>query len=136
MPQPLKVVVEHNGKKHKILKKYLGNLKGQELKKQIASILGNKDRPKTSYRQRRSSWVVKFKNKYGVPITNKTFINKNIITRAGIEKILHKGRGAYYSSGSRPNQTADSWAYARLASVILNGPSRKIDQKIWDRFKR
>ncbi len=49
---------------------------------------------------------------------------------------LDKGRGAYYSSGSRPNQTAESWAHSRLASVILNGPSRKIDKDIWEKYKK
>ena len=43
--------------------------------------------------------------------------------------------GAYYSSGSRPNQTPTSWGLARLASVILNGPARRIDKTIWDKYK-
>ena len=49
---------------------------------------------------------------------------------------MAKGRAAYFTSGSRPNQTSDSWALARLASVIMNGGARKVDQKIWDKFKR
>ena len=53
----------------------------------------------------------------------------------GINKILDKGRGAYYSSGSRPNQTAQSWALARLASVVMNGPARKVDKDIWQKYK-
>ena len=47
---------------------------------------------------------------------------------------MDKGKGAYYSSGSRPNQTAHSWAYGRLASVILGGPARKIDKSIWEKY--
>ena len=43
--------------------------------------------------------------------------------------------GAYYSSGSRPNVSARSWAYARLASVIMNGGARKVDKDIWDKYK-
>ena len=35
--------------------------------------------------------------------------------------------GAYYSSGSRPNQTAESWGIARLASAITSGKSAVID---------
>ncbi len=50
--------------------------------------------------------------------------------------LVSKGRGAYYSSGSRPNQTADSWARARLASVIMGGAARKVDQKLWDQYKK
>jgi hypothetical protein len=44
--------------------------------------------------------------------------------------------GAYYSSGSRPNQTPMSWGRARLASVIMGGPSRRIDKDIWAKYKR
>ena len=44
--------------------------------------------------------------------------------------------GAYYSSGSRPNQTPFSWGNARLASVIMGGPARKIDKKIWEKNKK
>ena len=38
--------------------------------------------------------------------------------------------GAMYSSGTRPNQTAQSWAYARLASSITGGKSAAVDYKI------
>ena len=49
------------------------------------------------------------------------------------QAILNKGRGAYYSSGSRPNQTPQrTWARARLYSVIMGGPARKVDKKLWE----
>ena len=48
----------------------------------------------------------------------------------GLEKIVKKGQGAYYSSGSRPNQTAHSWGYARLASAITGGKSAAVDYSI------
>ena len=44
-----------------------------------------------------------------------------------LEGIVKKGEGAYYSSGSRPNQTAQSWAYARLASALTGGKASRID---------
>ena len=44
-----------------------------------------------------------------------------------LKGIVKKGEGAYYSSGSRPNQTAQSWAYARLASAITGGPASVVD---------
>ena len=44
-----------------------------------------------------------------------------------LEKIVNKGRGAYFSSGSRPNQTAESWGIARLASAITGGNSSIVD---------
>ena len=37
-------------------------------------------------------------------------------TKEALAKIVNKGMGAYYSSGSRPNQTAQSWGFARLAN--------------------
>jgi hypothetical protein len=45
----------------------------------------------------------------------------------GLKKIIKKGEGAYYSSGSRPNQSAESWGRARLASALTGGPSSKVD---------
>ena len=44
-----------------------------------------------------------------------------------LRKIVKKGEGAYFSSGSRPNQTAQSWGYARLASSITGGKSAAVD---------
>ena len=38
--------------------------------------------------------------------------------------------GAFYSSGSRPNQSAQSWALARLASVILKHGAYKVDRHV------
>ena len=45
-----------------------------------------------------------------------------------LQKIINKGAGAYYSSGSRPNQTPQSWGIARLASAITGGKSSYIDR--------
>ena len=44
-----------------------------------------------------------------------------------LKGIVRKGEGAYYSGGSRPNQTAQSWGMARLASAITGGNASKID---------
>jgi hypothetical protein len=43
---------------------------------------------------------------------------------------VKKGEGAYFSSGSRPNQTAQSWGLARLASSITAGKAAAVDYKI------
>jgi len=65
---------------------------------------------------------------YGVPI-----VPSQALARASgcplsvLRGIVKKGEGAYYSSGSRPNQTAKSWAYARLASALTGGKSAKVD---------
>lgn len=49
-----------------------------------------------------------------------------------LKKIVNKGEGAYFSSGSRPNQTAQSWGYARLASAVTGGKSAAVDYNIID----
>jgi hypothetical protein len=117
-------------------KKYVpDSLSESDKKKQIKSIKDKTERPKVDYKPRRSKYVVAFEKKYGTKINDTDFINKNIIKQKGIDLILDKGRGAYYT-GSRPNQTSESWALARLASVIMNGPARKIDIKIWNKYKR
>ena len=61
---------------------------------------------------------------------NNELENKTGCSKKALHKILKKGQGAYYSSGSRPNQTAHSWGYARLASSITSGKSAAIDFKI------
>ena len=52
----------------------------------------------------------------------------------GLNKIVKKGQGAYYSSGSRPNQSAHSWGYARLASSITGGKAAAVDYNILEKF--
>jgi|TARA_R100000081_G_C4816791_1_gene175776 hypothetical protein len=125
--------------KKKYPEKYVPkSLSPEDRKKQIKSIESKtiKDRPKVKYPYKRSSHVVKFEKKYGKKITNDSFISKNIISKTGIDKILSKGRGAYKNNASRPNTTMEQWARARLASVIMNGPARKVDKSIWDKYKK
>jgi len=122
----------------KINKKYLpASLSKADRAKQKKSIEEKKERPKVkSFKSKRSSHVERFEKRYGYKINNLTRISKEIISRTGINKILDKGMGAYYSSGSRPNQTARSWSLARLASVIMGGPARKVDMAIWEKYKK
>ena len=49
---------------------------------------------------------------------------------SALNKIVRKGEGAYYSSGSRPNQTPQSWGIARLASSITGGKAAAVDYDI------
>lgn len=51
----------------------------------------------------------------------------------GLRQIVKKGEGAYYSSGSRPNQTPQSWGNARLASAITGGNASAVDFHIIDK---
>jgi hypothetical protein len=131
-----KTKITYKGETKIVPKTYVEGLRGYERRKQIKSIFENKDRPKVKgFKSERSSHVKKFEEKYGTKITDKEFITKNIISETGREMIIKKGKGAFYSSGSRPNQTPFSWGLARLASVIMGGNARKVDQKIWDEYK-
>ncbi len=49
-------------------------------------------------------------------------------------EVVRKGKGAYYSSGSRPNQTSESWGRARMYSYIMGGPTRKVDNHITNKY--
>ena len=112
-------------------------LSKKDEKAQIKSIVEKTDRPKLkSFTSKKSNWVEKFEEKYKVKITNKSWIDTNLLKTKGQTEIIDKGMGAYYSSGSRPNQTPFSWGYGRLASVIMGGPARRIDKKIWNKYKK
>jgi len=129
------VVIRYKGETRDVPAQYLKGLKGEDRKKQIKSIFEGTIRPTTKAPSKRSSYVIRFEKKYNTKITNEDFIHKNIITRTGQKKIMDKAKGAYFSGGSRPNQTPESWAFARLASVIVGGPARKVDIKIWNQYK-
>ena len=130
----------------KIPEKYTERLSRRDRTKQKKNLIKSRkmykkgvyvDRPKLkSYPKKKSNHIVKFEKRYNHKITDKDFIDKHILSKKGQNQILKKGRGAYYSSGSRPNQSSSSWAYARLASVITGGKARKVDNKIWQSEKR
>jgi hypothetical protein len=52
---------------------------------------------------------------------------------SALNQIVKKGEGAYYSSGSRPNQSPQSWGYARLASALTSGKAAAIDYDILEK---
>lgn len=90
-------------------------------------------RPKVaSYTLKKSPHVKKATALYNVPnmLPTKELARSTKCKTWALRKIINKGRGAYYSSGSRPNQTPNSWGYARLASSLTGGPSSKIDYHI------
>lgn len=131
----------------KIPKKYTANLSRKDKKKQIRSLRKAQrsyrkkkkeyiDRPKLkSYRSKKSSWVKKFEKKYGKDVKSLKQISKATgIPVKALQKVIKKGKGAYYSSGSRPNQTASSWGKARMYSFIMGGPARKVDMHIAREF--
>ena len=61
---------------------------------------------------------------------NKKLVKVTKCSLKGLKKIFKKGQGAYFSSGSRPNQTGHSWGYARLASAVSGGKASAVDYKI------
>ena len=52
---------------------------------------------------------------------------------SALRQIVKKGQGAYFSSGSRPNQTAHSWGHARLASSITGGKAAAVDLHVLEK---
>jgi len=129
------VVVKYKGQSRDIPEQYLKGLKGKDREKQIKSIFEGKVRPKTKAPEKRSSYVIKFEKKYNKKITDLDWISKNLLKRTGINKVLAKGSAAYYNSGSRPNVSVFQWKYARLGSVLLNGPARRVDKNEWEKYK-
>jgi hypothetical protein len=88
-----------------------------------------------SFTSKKSSHVTRATKLYGVSTMKPTsdLAKATKCKRWALNKIVNKGRGAYYSSGSRPNQTPDSWGYARLGSALTGGPSSQIDYHILEK---
>lgn len=85
-----------------------------------------------SFHSKPSNHLQKARKLYGIDHIkpSRSLAKKTQCSQKALEKIVNKGRGAYYSSGSRPNQTAESWGLARLASSITGGNASKIDYDI------
>ena len=89
----------------------------------------------SSFKNKKSKHILKAEKMYNVERIrpNKELARKTNCSVAALKQIVKKGEGAYYSSGSRPNQTAQSWGYARLASAITGGKASAIDYSILER---
>jgi hypothetical protein len=129
-----------------IKKRYLPkNLSRKDYKKQLNMI--NKSRklykkkqyytrkPLKSFHSKKSQHILNAEKMYNV---SKIGANKELSKKTGcsinaFKQIIKKGEGAYYSSGSRPNQTAQSWAIARLASAITGGKASLVDYNILEK---
>ena len=85
-----------------------------------------------SYKNKTSKHILKARQLYGVQniVPSKELAKATGCSTNALRKIVNKGEGAYFSSGSRPNQTAQSWGYARLASAITGGKSAAVDYSI------
>jgi hypothetical protein len=117
-------------------------LSSADKQKQVAMLLKSKKLYKkgkyytrknvASYKHKKSNHLANARRIYGIDrvVPNPDFAQKTGCSIEALEKIVKKGEGAYYSSGSRPNQTPQSWGFARLASAVTGGKSAAVDYDI------
>ena len=83
----------------------------------------------SSYKNQKSKHIINARKIYNIKniSPNKELAMKTGCKLEALKQIVKKGEGAYYSSGSRPNQTPQSWGLARLASSLTSGKSAAVD---------
>jgi len=88
-----------------------------------------------SFKSKESPHVTRAKKIYNINDikASSELARKTGCSKKSLSKIVKKGQGAYYSSGSRPNQTGHSWGLARLASAISGGKAAAVDFKILEK---
>lgn len=130
----------------KINLRYLPNrLTHKDKKKQAIEIIKSRNlykkhiyytrRQLKSFKSKKSSHILKAEKMYNVKKIGSTneLAKATGCSKKSLAKIINKGAGAYYSSGSRPNQTAQSWGLARLASAITGGKAAAVDYNILEK---
>jgi hypothetical protein len=92
-------------------------------------------KPLSSYKNKTSKHIRNAQRIYKIQKINPSdeLAKKTGCSLSALNQIVRKGEGAYFSSGSRPNQTAQSWGLARLASSITAGKAAAIDYSILDK---
>ena len=123
--------------------RYVSNLSRKDKKKQVNMILKSRKlykkhkyftRKKLNYPEVESKHIKKARKMYGVEhVTPESLAKKTGCPLSDLKKIVNKGEGAYYSSGSRPNQTPQSWGLARLASAVTGGKAALVDRHLLKR---
>jgi hypothetical protein len=120
-------------------------LTSNDKQKQISMIIKSKKmykkhkyftrKPIASYKSKTSNHILNARKIYNIEhiMPTKELSLKTGCTIEALNEIVRKGEGAYYSSGSRPNQTARSWGLARLASSITGGKASAVDYDILDK---
>jgi len=118
------------------------NLSIKDKKKQVQMLLKSRKLYKRhnyftrkslpSYKTKTSKHIIRAKKIYNIDnvIPSKELSRKTGCSLESLNKIVNKGEGAYFSSGSRPNQTAQSWGYARLGSAITGQKAAAVDYSI------
>ena len=86
----------------------------------------------SSYKNKKSKHILNARKIYKIQNIkpNKELSLKTGCKLSALKQIVKKGEGAYYSSGSRPNQTPQSWGLARLASSLTSGKAAAVDYDI------
>ena len=120
--------------------RYVAKLSRKDKKKQIGEIMKSRrlykkhkyyTRKKVNYPHVVSKHIRKAQKMYGIDhVTPETLSEKTGCSVSSLKEIVRKGEGAYYSSGSRPNQTPQSWGLARLASAVTGGKAAHVDAAI------
>ena len=128
----------------KFPKKYTAKLSRKDKKKQLNQLKLSTSSYKKgkymtrkklkSFKEKKSSWTEKFHKLYPKAKTLKQIEKATGIPKKALMAVKKKGMGAYYSSGSRPNQTAQSWGKARMYAYILGSPTRKVDHHITEKY--
>jgi hypothetical protein len=118
------------------------NLTASDRKKQSQMLLKSRKqykknkyytrKPVKSFHSKTSKHILNARKMYNVDKIGATnqLARKTGCSKSALKKIINKGEGAYFSSGSRPNQTAQSWGRARLASAITAGKAAAVDYNI------
>ena len=132
--------------KVKLPTKYLPSLnKKKDMQKQVKMLMKSRKQYKkgdfftrkklASYTSKPSKHVIDAQKIYNLNnvTPNKELVKKTGCSLSALKQIVRKGEGAYYSSGSRPNQTPQSWGLARLASSITSGKSAAVDYNILEK---
>jgi hypothetical protein len=121
------------------------NLTRKDKKKQSAMLMKSRRlykqnkyftrKPVKSFKSKPSNHITNAKRIYHIEniSPNAQLAKATGCSLGALKKIVNKGEGAYFSSGSRPNQTAQSWGYARLASAITSGKAAAVDYSILEK---
>jgi DNA-binding Xre family transcriptional regulator len=89
----------------------------------------------SSFQSKKSPFITRAEKIYNVDkiVVNDKLARVTGCSKSALKKIISKGEGAYFSSGSRPNQTAQSWGIARLASSLTSGKAAAVDYSILEK---
>ena len=138
------VKITYKGETRNIPKRYLPDtLSKADRQKQIKSIFEKTDRPKVKAPKRKRKWTLAFDKEYGKEIdklkggrSKRNIAKVSGIPFKAIDEVYKKAEGAFYSSGSRPNQSATSWVLGRSYAYIMGGEAvRRLDNHITKKHK-